>query len=281
MYLIIGSTGNVGNEVVTQLRDLKHNVRAFVRDPSKAPKFPEGTEIAVGNLDDFDSLKKAANGVDAVFFMQISPSVKQAEQFVKAIKEEGVKKVVILSSIGTHLEPKPLIGTAIAARDEVFQNSGLEVTFLCPNTLMSNALAWASEILEKGSVTDPTDPGKTGPTDPYDIARVAAIALTENGHAGKNYILNGPEALSTREQTTILSKVLNRPIAFKSITPEEFAEQMIKNGTPEQEARAVQDLYTMFTVGRAGVLTSEIENITGKRPRSFLEWCKIHQANFS
>jgi len=43
--------------------------------------------------------------------------------------------------------------------------------------------------------------------DPYDIARIAALALTEDGHVGHGYILNGPEALTAREQVGIISDV--------------------------------------------------------------------------
>jgi uncharacterized protein YbjT (DUF2867 family) len=53
-----------------------------------------------------------------------------------------------------------------------------------------------------------------------DIARVAALVLTEDGHVGHGYILNGPEALTAREQVEILSDVLGRTIDFVDATSE-------------------------------------------------------------
>jgi uncharacterized protein YbjT (DUF2867 family) len=281
MYLVFGATGNVGGELVSQLHELGQDVRAFLRDPAKASHFPEGTQIAIGDLDDLDSMAAAAQGVNGVFFMQVEPSVPQAEKFVQVMRKAEVKKIVLLSSLGTHLEPKPMIGARIEARDDVFRRSGLPVTYLCPNALMSNALWWASSIREEGRVTDATDPGKTVPVDTFDVANVAALVLTENGHIGKNYILNGPEALSAREQTNILGEVLKKPIEFVAVTPEEYARQSVEKGTPKEMAGALQNLNELFRAGRAGVMTSDIENLTGVAPRTFREWCKRHVASFS
>lgn len=275
MYLVIGATGNVGGELVTHLHQQGHPVRAFVRNCVKA-SFPDGVELAVGDLDNAESLTAAAQGVDAVFFMQVAPVPAQAETFIRAVSAAGVKRVVVLSSIGTRLEPKPIIGASIAARDQVFRQSDLDVTYLCPNALHSNALWWADSIREEGRVLDASDPGKTVPTDPGDIARVAALALTEEGHVGKTYILNGPEALSAREQVEILADVLRRDIKFVAETPEEFASRSVESGTPEPQAKALRNLYELFGAGRAGVVSNDVENLTGVTPRSFREWCERH-----
>lgn len=275
MYLIFGATGNVGGEIVAQLHQQGHAVRALVRNPVKA-RFPEGVELAVGDLDDAESMTAAARGVDAIFFMQVAPDPAQAEKFIQAAKTAGVTRVVLLSSIGTRLEPKPIIGAGIAARDEVFRRSSLEVTYLCANALSSNALWWADSIASEGRVVDATDPGKVVPVDPYDIAKIAALALTEGGHAGKSYILNGPDALSAREQVDIVADVLGRKIEFVGVTPDELASQNVATGVPEQQAKALQNLNELFRAGRAGVVAADIENLTGTAPRSFRAWCEGH-----
>ena len=195
MYLVIGSTGNIGGQLVTQLLDQGHRVRALVRDASRAEQLPSGIDIAVGDLDNAESLTAAARGVDGVFFMQVGPDPRQAQSMIAAANTNSVRKLVVLSSIGTVLEPLPMIGARIAARDEVFRQSGLDVTYLRANALMSNAMWWLPSIRDEGRVSDATHPGRTAPVDPYDIARVAALALTQDGHAGHGYILNGPEAL--------------------------------------------------------------------------------------
>ncbi|MER6358277.1 NAD(P)H-binding protein [Streptomyces sp. NPDC001634] len=279
-YLVIGATGNVGGALLTQLLDAGHEVRALVRSASRAELLPAGIDIAVGDLDDADSLTTAAAGVDGVFFMQLAPLPTQADNMVKAARTTGVRKIVVLSSIGTVLEPLPMIGARIAARDQVFRDSGLDVTYLRANTLMSNALWWLPTIREEGRVYDASDPGKTVPVDTFDIARVAAAVLTQDGHAGHGYILGGPEALSAREQVEILADVLGRPIEFVPVTPEQFAQRSIEQGTPAEFAGAVQNLNELFRAGRAGAVTEDVTNLTGTAPRTFRQWCEAHAHEF-
>ena len=280
-FLITGATGNVGGELVAQLIDAGHQVRAYVRNPDKArQQLPQVAQIAIGDLDDTAALNRAAEGVDAIFFMQVAPIPAQAQNVVDAAKAAGVRRIVALSSIGTVLLPMCIIGAAINARDDILRASGLDITYLKPNTLSSNALWWKPTIANQGKVYDPTDPGLTPPIDPYDIARVAATVLTQPGHEGHSYILNGPEALSAREQVEILADVLGREIEFVAVTPEQYAEVNIARGTPESQARGLQDLHELFRAGRSGILSEDVNNLTGIAPRTFRQWCEEHRAEF-
>jgi uncharacterized protein YbjT (DUF2867 family) len=153
-------------------------------------------------------------------------------------------------------------------------------TYLRPNGFMSNALLWADGIREQNSVVDATGPGRQPVVDPEDIARVATLVLTEDGHVGHGYILNGPEALTAREQVEILSDVLGRTIDFVDVTPEQIAQDSIEHGTPVQLAEAMQNLNELFRAGRAGVIADDIENLTGIAPRTFRDWCERHVDEF-
>lgn len=281
-YLITGATGNVGSELVSQLISAGHQVRAYVRNAEKARRqLPEATELAIGDLDDTAALNQATEGVEAIFFMQAAPIPAQAQNVVDAAKSAGVRRIVVLSSIGTVIFPRPIIGAAINDRDDVLRRSGLDITYLKANTLSSNALWWKNSITSEGKVYDPTEPGLTPPIDTYDIASVAATALTEPGHEGHSYILNGPEALSAREQVEILADVLGREIEFVPVTPEQFAEVNISRGTPEPQARGLQNLQELFRAGRSGIVTDDVQNLTGVAPRTFRQWAEQHRADFS
>ena len=50
----------------------------------------------------------------------------------------------------------------------------------------------------------PYGAAETAPIDERDIAAVAAPALCEDGHAGGDYVLTGPESLSQAEQVSII-----------------------------------------------------------------------------
>ena len=281
MYLITGATGNIGSRLVNLLHEQGHEVRALVRSAARAEALPDGIDIAVGDLDDADSVTAALNGVDSVFLLHAAPGTGQTQIMADAARATGVQRVVLLSSIGARIKPASIIGQMLADREDLLAASDLDVTYLRPNTLSSNALWWADEIREHGRVTDPTGEGRTPPIDPDDIARVAARVLTEDGHVGRGYILNGPEALTAREQVEILADVVGRTIEFVDSTPEQVADAAIANGTPEPAARALQNLNEMFRAGRAGVVTDDVFNVTGVAPRSFRDWCERHVDAFS
>jgi uncharacterized protein YbjT (DUF2867 family) len=89
--------------------------------------------------------------------------------------------------------------------------------------------------------------------DPDDIARVAVAALIGDGHAGKGYLLTGPQALTAREQVATIAEVTGRSIDFQHATPHEFARAAVQ-GEPRLSRRGTSDL---------------VENITGTPPRPF------------
>jgi uncharacterized protein YbjT (DUF2867 family) len=200
---------------------------------------------------------------------------------IDAARSAGVNRIVLLSSVGARIFPiAGFIPQTLADREDLLRASGLDVTYLRPQSLMSNALSWASGIREANRVTDPTDPGKVIPVDPEDIARVAARVLTEDGHAGHGYTLGGPEALTAREQVEILSDLLGRAIDFVDVTPEQAAREAIEQGTPEALAKATQDLNEMFRNRLVGQTSDDVENVTGVAPATFRDWAERHIDEF-
>jgi uncharacterized protein YbjT (DUF2867 family) len=278
MYLITGATGNVGGPLARQLHDQGHPVRVLVRDPARAADLPAGIERAVGNLDNPDDVASALKGVDAVFLMQVGSATQQTQIMIDAVRDAGGTRIVLLSSVGARLMPlsdNPVIGGALAAREDLLRNSGLGVTYLRPNGFASNALWWLDGI-RAGKVVDPTGEGRLAVIDPEDIARCAAVVLTEDGHVGKGYTLSGPEALTSREQVATIAEVTGQTIDFQDITPHEFAQAQIANGVPAEAAQALEYLNTVFRKGRAAYVTDDVHNLTGRAPGTFRAWCEKH-----
>jgi uncharacterized protein YbjT (DUF2867 family) len=274
MYFITGATGNVGGPLARQLHEQGHHVRAFVRDPSRAADLPAGIERAVGDLNDAESVSKALAGVEAVFLMQVGGGAEQTNTMITAARNAGVARIVLLSSAGARL--MPLDGpmpTALAAREQILRESGLGVTYLRPNALASNALWWRDAI-RAGKVADPTGEGQLAVIDPEDIARVAAVALADEAHVGKGYLLSGPQALTTRAQVETIAEVTGRPIEFEDITPQEYAQAAIERGTAVEEAHHMQALYEVLRARRAVSITDDVENVTGTAPGTFRAWCE-------
>ncbi len=92
MIFVSGATGNVGKELVGFLLDKGVKVRILVRDPKKAAHWSNRVEIAVGDLDQPETLLPAMQGVEKLYF--VTPDPKQVTNLLTAAKKAGVRHVV-------------------------------------------------------------------------------------------------------------------------------------------------------------------------------------------
>ena len=104
--LVIGATGNQGGSVVQALLPKGYHIRTLSRNPdSPAAKrlAEQGVEVMKGDFSDYDSLVKAATGVDTVYAMttpfETGPEeeVKQGIAIANAAKEAGVGHFIFSS----------------------------------------------------------------------------------------------------------------------------------------------------------------------------------------
>ena len=66
--LVVGSTGSIGHLVVEEAVRQGYVVRALVRTPAKARRFPAQVEVASGDVTRPETLNAAVAGVDAIVF---------------------------------------------------------------------------------------------------------------------------------------------------------------------------------------------------------------------
>lgn len=91
--LVTGATGFVGSNLVGHLRQQGWDVRCLVRDVQRAKHLEQlGAELALGQLDDFESLVRAAADVDVVFHVAGRVQAFTDQQFT-ADNVEGTRNV--------------------------------------------------------------------------------------------------------------------------------------------------------------------------------------------
>lgn len=73
----------------------------------------------------------------------------------------------------------------------------------------------------------------------------------------------------------------NRNINFVDTIPEQLESDSTARGVPAPAAAALRNLNEMFPTSRAGVLSDDVENLTGVAPRTFRHWCERHIDTFS
>ena len=98
--LVTGATGNIGAQVIQHLVNHSADVRALVRDPSKA-NFPAGVAVVKGDLLDVDSLRSAFDGVSTLFLLNavVPDEFTQALIALNVARSAGIERIVYLSVI--------------------------------------------------------------------------------------------------------------------------------------------------------------------------------------
>jgi uncharacterized protein YbjT (DUF2867 family) len=139
---------------------------------------------------------------------------------------------------------------------------------------MTNAFDWLPTIREDGYVLNPAGLGRYAPIDPADIAAVAAVALTGDGHQGRDYVLTGDETFTVAEQVAILSAATGLDLeAREPATPDEAVRARFPNGAPQALADAILEGFALLRAGTAGFRTDTVRRLLGRAPRTFADWC--------
>jgi uncharacterized protein YbjT (DUF2867 family) len=275
--LVTGATGNVGAHVVEELRGQGVPVRAFVRDPLRAAELLGDVELAVGDLSDPDSIRRALAGVDRVFLSSADgpQKVEHEAAVIDAAADAGVELIVkastMLAQVGSEMAPLDWNGHS----EEHLRRSGVPAVILASGFYMTNLLAAAEPVREHGVLPAPAGAGAVGMIDPRDVAAVGAVVLAGHGHAGRSYRLTGPEAITYARIAEALGA------EYVDVPPEAARQQLEAAGMPNW---LVDHLDRAFALIRAGALeetTDVVRAVSGREPRDIDAFARDHAAAFA
>jgi uncharacterized protein YbjT (DUF2867 family) len=253
----------------------------MVRDPGTAG-LPPQVEVLPGDLTLPDSLDESLHGIDAVFLVWTAPPAAAAPAMDRITKQ--VRRIVYLSA--PLKTPHPFFQASLpnpssALHEDIerlIERSGVEWTFLRPGMLASNALGWWAPQIRSGDVVRwPYLAAPTAPIDERDIAAVALRALRDNGHAGAEYVLTGPESLSQFEQVSTIGRAIGRSLKIVEMSPEETRREWATWPAP-----VVNMLLKSWAaaIGQPAYVTTTVAEITGRPARTFFDWATDHTQAF-
>jgi uncharacterized protein YbjT (DUF2867 family) len=278
--LVIGGTGTVGRQVLSQLAATNAHVRALVRNPDAA-RLPPRVEVVRGDLTVPETLDACLDGIDAVFLVWTAPPAAVAPALERITKH--ARRIVFLSApIKTQhplFQQPNLLRAMVEQIERLIETSGRQWTFLRPGMFSANALSWwAPQIRAGGVVRWPYLAAPTAPIDERDIAAIAVRALCEDGHAGAEYVLTGPQSLTQFEQVSTIGRVIGRSLRIEEISPDEARRELLTIGPPA----AVNMLLEAWAaaIGQPAYVTSTFADITGAPPKTFLDWATDNAAEF-
>ena len=274
--LAIGGTGNVGSEVVKELKKRNADVRILVR--KKGTASPEGVEVAVGDLLDPVSVQQALHGVDKLYLLNaVTPDeLTQGLIAYDLAKRLKLKHIVYHSVFRVeHFKDVPHFASKLAIESAI-REFDVPFTIIRPNYFMQNDASLKEPLTKAGIYPMPLGPVGISAVDIRDIAEVAAIALTSERHYGKTYNLNGPEVLSGPKLASIWSGLLGKEIRYTGDDMDGFEEQM-RERSPSWSAFDIRMMFQGYLERGFVADAGDIETLTevlGHTPRRYQDFAR-------
>jgi len=276
--LVTGGTGKVGSEVVKELRKRGATVRVLVRKKAQPAQFPDGVEIAIGDLLDPVSVQKALNGMDKLYLL----NGVAADELTQGLIAYDLAKKLKIGHVVYHsvfkvdrFKDVPHFASKIAI-ESALREFDVPYTIIRPNYFIQNDLSLKGPLMGPGVYPMPLGIPGISVVDIRDIAEATAIALTTEGHEGKTYNLNGPSLLSGPGAASIWSAVLNKQIRYGGEALDAWEEQMRK-AAPSWMAFDMRMMLQGYLERGFGADEGDVEILTkllGHPPRSYEDFAR-------
>ncbi len=213
--LVTGATGFVGPHIVRRLVDDGHTVRVLEHTAGSSAALPSQDAVE-GSMTDADSLRRAAEGQDAVVHLVAILAGKPDDfrtimeqgtrDLLDAARAAGVRRFVLMSALGTSEETKDLVpyyGAKWQMEQDV-KASGLEHVIFRPSFVFGReggALGQFKKIAKLAPVTPIVGPGtqQIQPIWVDDVAAYFSAALEQPDAANRTFELGGPDVVTWNE----------------------------------------------------------------------------------
>jgi uncharacterized protein YbjT (DUF2867 family) len=227
-----------------------------------------------------ESLIRGFDGVDVLFSVQpmTEDFVPQAKNVIHAAQRAGIRHIVRISVLGADGDDRNRAEYRIAKRHQeaqkLIEDSGVEFTFIQPNSFMQNFLPLAGQLQAEGRFAFPLGHGHVSYVDIRDVASLAVAALTGNGHEGKSYMVTGPEPLSGVSIAEAFSRLLSKKIRYDDIPEEVRAE------VPDWFRKDLAELYRINKSGKHAFLSPVDPILIGRMPFTFERFLSDYSTAF-
>lgn len=266
--IITGSLGNISRPLSTTLAAKGHDVTVISSDSNKAEQIKSiGATAAIGSVSDEAFLTATFTGADLVYLMVptdfSAPDIKAniasvGEHYAKAVKSAGVKKIVMLSSLGAHLaEGTGPIAGIHRVEETLKKLEGVDLLILRPSYFYNNFYADISMIKNAGIIGSNIGADQELViVDPEDIAAVA-VENIEQGFAGTKVVYIASDKRKLSEVATEIGKAIGKPeLPWVEFTDEQAYEGMRGAGMPEDISR---NYVEMGAALRTGIIWDDYE----------------------
>lgn len=265
---ITGSLGNISKPLAIDLLQKGHTVTVISSNKEKRKVIEDlGAIAAIGSLEDVAFLTDTFAGSDAVYVM-VPPNnyfdqnldlfeyyLRLGNNYVTAIEQSGVKRVVNLSTIGAHLSEGSGILTGAYHLAKILDKLPEEVaiTHMRPTSFYYNLLGYVEMIKTQGFIASNYGADHTIPwVSPIDIADVIANEIT-TPFIGRKIRYVASEEVTGNETARILGEAIGIPdLKWKLISDEETLAGLTALGMNPKIAAGLVEMYAALYSGLLG-----------------------------
>ena len=282
--LITGASGHLGKAVVNELLQKinAENISVLVRDPSKVQDLQsKGIKVIQGNYHDDDSLFRAFEGIDKLYFISSSEMPNRLAQHGNVVQAAVKAKVghLVYTSAQRKSEdgssPIAFVADVHWQTENLIKSSGLTYTIL-KHGLYSDVLPMfiGDQVMHNKTIFLPAGEGKTSFVSRNDLAIAGANVLTSDGHENKTYELGGPVAYSFGNIATMLSELSGETIQYVSPTAEAFSEQLTGYGVPQEKIQTAAGFSVAIAQGEFNFPSADLQAILSRAPEPVKDFLK-------
>ena len=262
---ISGSLGHISKPLVEELVQKGHQITVITSRAEKQSAIEAlGATAAVGSLENVDFIAQAFAGADAVYCM-VPPQnyfdqnldllgvyLRIGKNYVQAIKQTGVKRVINLSTIGGHLEKGNgiLLG---ANRVENLMNelpNDVAITHIRPTEFYYNLLPQVHSAKNNGFIASNIAGEVVNVwVSPSDIAAAIAEEITEP-MTGRKVVYVASEEITYHELAKILGEAIGKPdLKWLALTDEQMESGAVNVGMKPDIAAGLTEMYAAINSG--------------------------------
>jgi len=277
MKIVVNTpAGHVGRAVVERLLASRHTPVIISRHTAKVADLAErGAKIVKGSMDDPVVLDRAFKGADAVFWL--TPITFDQLQYVQWVhrtgeiaaecaKQHGVKRAVVLSTVGAQENSKSGLLECLWVVEQAFKKAVPNVTALRPGAFMENFLNNVTSMAEASCIFGRYPTTKRIPmVATCDVAALAEEILLDGDWRGFRVLeLHGPEDLNQSRAAEIISEALSRTVTYVEVTDAQAKQGMLAAGMPPDLVELMLGMYTELNAGRMEPEQPRSESTTTK-----------------
>ncbi|WP_144904118.1 complex I NDUFA9 subunit family protein [Halobellus captivus] len=226
--LVVGGSGFIGSALCRELKGRGHEVTALSRSPS-SDDLPKGVNKVMGNVTEYDSIRGAFEGMDAVYnLVALSPLFEPSggnkmhdrihrqgtENVVRAAEKHRVGRYVQMSALDADPDAPTAYLRSKGEAEQIVTESVLEYTIFRPSVVFGDGGEFISftKLLAPPYVSMLPGGGKTRfqPLWVGDLVPILADAIEDEKHGGQIYEIGGPDRLTLAEIARMIHKADGR-----------------------------------------------------------------------